>query len=333
MFAMTMTGPHKPLSMRELPMPESGEYDLTLAVLACGICRTDLHVIDGDLPAKSTCNVPGHEIIGRIVKLGSKVSGFKTGDRVGVPWLGRTCGHCRYCLQGQENLCDMPTFTGYDRNGGFAQFTVADARYCFLIPDRYDDIHAAPLLCAGLIGYRAYRMCGNAKKMRLGLYGFGAAAHLICQIAAAQEHEVYAFFRPGDQKTADFALKMGACWAGPSNAVAPFELDAAIIFAPDGKLVPQALQSVRKGGIVVCAGIHMSDIPSFPYTFLWGERTVKSVANLTREDGLEFFATIERYPISTHVKAFPLSQANQAIEKLRRGEINGAAVLVPGSGT
>ena len=246
-----------------------------------------------------------------------------------MPWLGGSCGHCAYCLGRRENLCDTPVFTGYDRHGGFAQYAVADARFCFALPDRYDDIHAAPLLCAGLIGYRAYRMAGTSSGMRLGLYGFGAAAHIICQVAVAQGQQVYAFVRPGDRQSQRFALELGACWAGGSDARPEAELDAALIFAPVGALVPLALRATRKGGVVVCAGIHMSDIPSFEYALLWGERSVRSVANLTREDGEQFFALIARHPVTTHVQVFPLGRANEAIAALRAGAIDGAAVLVP----
>lgn len=329
MLAMTLSEPGQPLVRAELPMPQPLANDIVLQVLACGVCRTDLHLVDGDLPARQAGIVPGHEVVGRVVAAGSLVSRFQIGSRVGVPWLGGTCGHCVYCAGGRENLCDTPVFTGYDRNGGFAQYAVADARFCFALPERYDDIHAAPLLCAGLVGYRAYRLSGVLGGMRLGLYGFGAAAHIICQIAVAQGQQVYAFVRPGDQQSQRFALQLGACWAGSSDEQPDVELDAALIFAPVGALVPAALRATRKGGGVVCAGIHMSDIPAFPYALLWGERSVRSVANLTREDGDAFFSLIARHPVSTHVTPFPLAQANEAIAALRAGLIDGAAVLVP----
>ena len=329
MLAMTLSTPGQPLVMTELPMPEPGEHDIRVQVLACGVCRTDLHILDGDLPMRHPGIVPGHEVVGRVVATGNQATRFQVGDRVGIPWLGGTCGHCSYCRGGRENLCDTPVFTGYDRNGGFAEYAVADERFCFFLPDWYDSVHAAPLLCAGLIGYRAYRMSGVSGTQRLGLYGFGAAAHIICQIAAAQGQQVYAFVRPGDLQGQRFALQLGAYWVGTSDTLPNAELDAALIFAPVGSLVPAALRAVRKGGRVVCAGIHMSDIPSFEYALLWGERSICSVANLTREDGESFFATIKRYPVTTHVQPFALAQANEAIHALRTGVIDGAAVLVP----
>lgn len=329
MLAMTLCGPGRPLVMADLAMPEPGEHDIVVKVLACGVCRTDLHIVDGDLPPKHPGIVPGHEVVGRVIAAGRLATRYQIGARVGVPWLGGTCGHCAYCAGRRENLCDTPVFTGYDRNGGFAQYTVADARFCFALPDRYDDVHAAPLLCAGLIGYRAYRLSGVSGTMRLGLYGFGAAAHIICQIAVALGQQVYAFVRPGDQRSQHFALQLGACWAGTSDTRPDAELDAALIFAPVGSLVPAALRATRKGGVVVCAGIHMSDIPSFEYALLWGERSVRSVANLTREDGDAFFSLIERHPVTTHVQVFALAQANEAIAALRSSAIDGAAVLVP----
>ncbi|MGA8786632.1 MAG: zinc-dependent alcohol dehydrogenase family protein [Polaromonas sp.] len=329
MLAMTLSGPGQPLVKADLPLPEPGQHDIVVKVLACGVCRTDLHIVDGELPARHPGIVPGHEVVGRIVAAGRLATRFQMGDRVGIPWLGGTCGHCAYCADHRENLCDTPVFTGYDRNGGFAEYAVADDRFCFALPDRYDDMHAAPLLCAGLIGYRAYRLSGVSGTMRLGLYGFGAAAHIICQLAVAQGLEVYAFVRPGDQRSQRFALQLGACWAGTSDARPAAELDAALIFAPVGSLVPAALRATRKGGVVVCAGIHMSDIPSFEYALLWGERSVRSVANLTREDGEAFFSIIERHPVTTHVQPFSLAQANEAIAALRAGAIDGAAVLVP----
>lgn len=329
MLAMTLNAPGQPLVMTDLPMPEPGEHDLCIKVLACGVCRTDLHIMDGDLPPRKPCIVPGHEVVGRVVAVGRRAIRFQLGDRVGIPWLGGTCGRCAYCADHRENLCDTPVFTGYDRNGGFAQYAVADERFCFALPERYDDIHAAPLLCAGLIGYRAYRLSGVAGTMRLGLYGFGAAAHIICQIAVAQGQHVYAFVRSGDQRSQRFARQLGACWAGSSDTRPDVELDAALIFAPVGSLVPAALRAIRKGGVVVCAGIHMSDIPSFEYALLWGERSVRSVANLTRDDGEVFFSLIERHPVVTHVQPYALAQANEAIAALRSGAVDGAAVLLP----
>lgn len=329
MKAMTLSAPGQPLVLTDLPMPTPGARDILVKVLACGVCRTDLHILDGDLPPHTAGIVPGHEVVGRIVERGADASRFQLGARVGIPWLGGTCGHCPYCAAHRENLCDTPVFTGYDRPGGFAEYAVADERFCFALPERYDDVHAAPLLCAGLIGYRAYRLSGVQGAMRLGLYGFGAAAHIVCQIAVAQGQEVQAFVRPGDLQSQRFALALGARWAGPSDARAPAELDAALIFAPAGPLVPAALAATRKGGTVVCAGIHMSEIPAFDYALLWGERTLRSVANLTREDGEAFFDLIARGPVTTHVVPFALAQANEAVAALRRGAVDGAAVLVP----
>ncbi|MDO9198766.1 zinc-dependent alcohol dehydrogenase family protein [Rhodoferax sp.] len=329
MLAMTLSAPGQPLVLADLPMPQPQAHEVVIQVLACGVCRTDLHIVDGDLPPRHPGIVPGHEVVGRVVTAGPLATRFQVGDRVGIPWLGGTCGHCAYCASERENLCDTPVFTGYDRNGGFAQYAVADDRFCFALPERYDDVHAAPLLCAGLIGYRAYRLSGVSGSMRLGLYGFGAAAHIICQLAVAQGQQVYAFVRSGDQQSQRFALQLGACWAGTSDDRPDVELDAALIFAPVGSLVPAALRATRKGGVVVCAGIHMSDIPSFQYALLWGERSVRSVANLTREDGDAFFSLIGRHPVTTHVQPFALAQANEAIAALRAGAIDGAAVLVP----
>lgn len=329
MLAMTLGTTGQPLVASDLPVPEPGAHELLLKVLACGVCRTDLHIVDGDLPPRHPGIVPGHEVVGRVVATGPQTSRFRVGNRLGVPWLGGSCGHCSYCTGQRENLCDTPVFTGYERNGGFAEYVVADERFCLALPDQYDDLHAAPLLCAGLIGYRAYRLAGVSGAMQLGLYGFGAAAHIICQIAVARGQQVYAFVRPGDQKSARFALQLGACWAGASDSRPDTELDAALIFAPVGSLVPAALRATRKGGVVVCAGIHMSDIPSFPYALLWGERLLRSVANLTREDGEAFFLLIQSHPVMTHVESFPLAQANKAIMALRSGRIDGAAVLVP----
>lgn len=329
MFAMALNETGRLLTAVDRSVPAPGPHEVLLQVLACGVCRTDLHIIDGDLPPHRAAVVPGHEVVGRVLAHGAQAGRFPVGARVGVPWLGGTCGHCGYCLEHRENLCDTPVFTGYDRDGGFAQYAVADERFCFALPDCYDDLHAAPLLCAGLIGYRAYHLSGVAGPMRLGLYGFGAAAHILCQLAVGQGQQVYAFVRQGDERGRQFALQLGAHWAGPSGAQPPEPLDAALIFAPVGALVPAALRAVRKGGVVVCAGIHMSRIPAFDYALLWGERTVRSVANLTRADGEAFLALIERYPVSTHVTPFALQEANGAIAALRAGAIDGAAVLVP----
>jgi propanol-preferring alcohol dehydrogenase len=297
-----------------------------LRIHTCAVCRTDLHVVDGELPEPKLPLIPGHEIVGTVEAKGERVERLAIGDRVGVPWLGHTCGVCRYCRTGRENLCDYAKFTGYQIDGGYAEYTVADANYCFALPHGYDSVAAAPLLCAGLIGYRSYRMAGDAK--RLGLYGFGAAAHIIIQVARHQGQRIFAFTRPGDQESQRFARELGAEWAGDSDMLPPEELDAAIIFAPFGSLVPLALRAVAKGGAVVCAGIHMSDIPSFPYRLLWGERRVCSVANLTRRDGEEFLALAPKVPVRTEVQTFPLHEANEALTRLRTGKIRGAAVLV-----
>lgn len=309
---------------RELPMPQSGQ--VLLEVRACGVCRTDLHLIDGELPEPRLPIVPGHEIVGVVVACGEAVS-YPPGTRLGVPWLGYTCGRCEFCSSGRENLCDQAAFTGYQLDGGYAQHAVADARYCFELPPALDDAHAAPLLCAGLIGYRSWRMAGDAR--RLGIYGFGAAAHLVAQVAIAKGQEVYAFTRSGDLAAQQFALQLGARWAGSSESSAPVPLDAAIIFAPVGSLVPAALRAVRKGGSVICGGIHMSDIPSLPYSLLWGERTLRSVANLTRQDGIEFLALAAEIGLRPHVEPFPLDRANEALARLRAGTLSGAAVLIP----
>lgn len=326
MRAMVLTEPGRPLELQELPTPEPGPGQVQLRVRACGVCRTDLHVFDGELPEPKLPLVLGHQIVGVVTKLGEGVERFAVGDRVGVPWLGWTCGHCRYCQSGRENLCDEAHLTGYQLDGGYAEYAVADARYCFPIPPGYPDLQAAPLLCAGLIGYRAWRLAGEAE--RLGLYGFGASAHIIAQVARYRGQRLYAFTRPGDTEGQRFARELGAVWAGGSDHLPPESLDAAIIFAPAGALVPQALRAVAKGGVVVCAGIHMSDIPSFPYEILWGERVLRSVANLTRQDGEEFLALAPRVPVQTTVQAYALEQANQALEDLRAGRIHGAAVLV-----
>lgn len=329
MWGMTLSAPGCELALTELPMPIAGEHDIVVKVLACGVCRTDLHIVDGDLPAHRSGIVPGHEIVGRVVAVGRLATMFRVGDRVGIPWLGGTCGHCAYCLDRKENLCDSPVFTGYDRHGGFAQYAVADERYSFDLPARYDDIHAAPLLCAGLIGYRAYRLSGVPKNGSIGLYGFGAAAHILCQIAAAEGLRVNAFTRPGDDRGQAFARELGAYWAGASDQFPDRPMDAAVIFAPDGGLIPSALRAVRKGGTVVCAGIHMSRIPAMDYALLWGERCLRSVANLTREDGDRFFSMVEQHDIQTTVHTFRLAQANEALDAVRAGRNNGAAVIVP----
>lgn len=325
MRAMVLREQGRPLELMDLPTPEPGPGQVRVMVFACGLCRTDLHVLDGDLTEPKLPLVMGHQVVGTVDDLGEGVEGLSIGDRVGVPWLGGSCGACSYCAEGRENLCDEPRFTGYQINGGFAEYCVADARFCFSIPEDYPDLQAAPLLCAGLIGYRSYRMAGDGK--RLGFYGFGAAAHILCQVANHDGREVYAFTSPGDSATQDFARSLGAVWAGGSDESAPEELDAAIIFAPVGSLVPTALRAVRKGGIVVCAGIHMSDIPSFPYSILWGERVVRSVANLTRQDGKDFLALAPTIPVHTQVTAYPLERANDALDDLRDGNFTGAAVI------
>ena len=313
------------LKLAEVPDPVPTEGQLLLRVCACGICRTDLHVVDGELAEPKLPLIPGHQIVGIVIAIGSCTGRFSPGDRIGVPWLGASCGICGFCKAGNENLCDNARYTGYDIDGGFAELCVADERYCFPIPEDYPNPQAAPLLCAGLIGYRAYRMTGAAR--RLGFYGFGAAAHILVQLARYEDREVYAFTRPDDITSQKFALELGALWSGSSEERPPAELDAAIIFAPVGELVPIALAAVRKGGVVVCAGIHMSDIPSFPYSLLWGERTVRSVANLTRRDGEEFLALAPIIPIHTEVSAYPLEQANDALDDLRHGRFSGAAVI------
>lgn len=324
---MVLAQPGAPLALteREPPRPRAGE--VLVRVHACGVCRTDLHVCDGELEEPALPLIPGHEIVGTVSACGTGVRDLEVGQRIGVPWLGGTCGTCEECRNGRENLCEQARFTGYTRDGGYAEYTTADHRFCFAIPDRYDDVAAAPLLCAGLIGFRAYRMAGDAR--RIGLYGFGAAAHILAQIAAHQDRAVYAFTRPGDTDAQAFARTLGAAWAGDSDTAAPEPLDAAIIFAPVGSLVPVALRAVRAAGVVVCAGIHMSDIPSFPYAWLWRERVIRSVANLTRQDGLDFMRTIADVPVQTHVTTFALRDANAALEALRAGRLHGAAVLKP----
>ena len=326
MRAMVLERPGAPLALVERPVPEPGPGQVLVKVAACGVCRTDLHVVDGELPEPGLPLVPGHEIVGRVAALGAGVERFAEGARIGVPWLGHTCGACEYCRAGQENLCNCPGFTGYHIDGGYADYALADQDYCFPIMGQYGDAEAAPLLCAGLSGYRALRLAGEAR--RLGLYGFGAAAHIVAQVARHQGRETYAFTRAGDTEAQAFAVEFGAVWAGASGEPPPEPLDAAIIFAPVGALVPAALRAVRKGGTVVCAGIHMSDIPSFPYRLLWEERVVRSVANLTRRDGEEFLALAPLVPVRTEVEPFPLEQANEALERLRSGRIRGAAVLV-----
>jgi propanol-preferring alcohol dehydrogenase len=327
MRAMQLDAPRQPLQFRDLPIPVPAPGQVLIRMRACGVCRTDLHVVDGDLTQGKLPIIPGHEIVGEVVELGPGTTGLASGQRVGVPWLGYTCGQCRYCRAGHENLCDRARFTGYHLDGGYAEYVVADARYCFPLPEAYSDAQAAPLLCAGLIGYRALSMAGDVR--RLGIYGFGAAAHIVSQVARYQGREVYAFTRPGDSQAQAFARELGAVWAGDSASPAPEVLDAAIIFAPIGALIPAALQAVDKGGRVVCAGIHMTDIPSFPYAILWGERSVVSVANLTRHDGEAFLALAPQVPVRTEVEALPLTQANEALARLREGRLRGAAVLIP----
>jgi alcohol dehydrogenase, propanol-preferring len=324
MRAMVLDAARTPLRAAELPDPEPAAGQVLLRVLACGVCRTDLHIVDGELGHPKLPLVLGHQVVGTVVGGGAR---FQPGDRVGVPWLAWTDGDCRYCLSGQENLCDDALFTGYDVDGGYAELTVADERFCFAVPDSYSDAEAAPLLCAGLIGYRSLRLAGEAET--IGLYGFGASAHIVCQVAVAQGRRVFAGTRAGDRETQDFARSLGAVWAGDALDRPPEELDAVIVFAPVGDLVPAALRAVRKAGVVVCAGIHMTDIPSFPYELLWGERVIRSVANLTRADGDELLALAPTVPVRTAVETFGLEQANDALDRLRRGKLRGAAVLVP----
>jgi alcohol dehydrogenase, propanol-preferring len=327
MRAMVLDRPQAPLVMRERPLPVPGAGEVLIAVSACGVCRTDLHVVDGELPDAMLPIVPGHEIVGRVQALGHNVKGLTVGERVGVPWLGATCGVCSYCRSDRENLCDRPVFTGYDRDGGYASHVIADARFCFALPASGGDAALAPLLCAGLIGWRSYRMAGEGEA--LGLYGFGAAAHILAQVAAWQGRRIFAFTRRGDQAAQDFARSLGAVWAGGSDEMPPEPLDAAIIFAPAGALVPAALRAVKKGGRVVCGGIHMSDIPSFPYRILWEERQLVSVANLTRQDAREFLAVAPKAGVRTEVTCYPLEKANEALADLRDGRLQGAAVLMP----
>jgi propanol-preferring alcohol dehydrogenase len=330
MRAMVLDKPATPLVMRERPVPQPGAGEILVEVAACGVCRTDLHVVDGELPDPKLPIVPGHEIVGRVAAMGEGVSGFSRGERVGVPWLGATCGVCPYCRADHENLCDRPAFTGYTRDGGYATHALADARYCFPLPAGADDAALAPWLCAGLIGWRSFRFAGEGAS--LGLYGFGAAAHILAQVAAWQGRRVHAFTRKGDEAAQDFARSLGAVWAGGSEEVPPEPLDAAIIFAPVGALVPAALRAVKKGGRVVCGGIHMSDIPSFPYRILWEERHIVSVANLTRADAREFLSIAPKAGVKTEVVRYPLARANEALSDLRDGRLQGAAVLIPEMG-
>jgi alcohol dehydrogenase, propanol-preferring len=327
MEAMVLEAAGQPLRRREVPVPEPAPEQVLLRVHACAVCRTDLHVVDGELTEPKLPLIPGHQIVGTVIGTGSEVTDIGVGKRVGVPWLGWTCNRCRYCLTGRENLCDRARFTGYQLDGGYAEYAVADHRFCFPIPTSYPDLQAAPLLCAGLIGYRSLRLAGEAE--RLGIYGFGSAAHIVIQVAIHQERRVFAFTRADDAEAQRFARDLGAEWAGASDEAPPEELDAAIIFAPVGELVPAALRAVARGGTVVCGGIHMSDIPSFPYRILWGERVLRSVANLTRSDGEEFLALAPRIPIRTEVSLQPLSAANDALDALRAGRVHGAVVLVP----
>jgi propanol-preferring alcohol dehydrogenase len=327
MFAMLLDAPGRALRPATLADPVPGPGQVLVRVRACAVCRTDLHVVDGELPHPKLPLIPGHEIVGQVLACGPGPAPFAGGQRVGIPWLGHTCGACPYCRSGRENLCDAPGFTGYTLDGGYAELALADAAYCFPLPDGYDDAHAAPLLCAGLIGWRTLRMAGDAR--RLGIYGFGAAAHIVAQLARHEGRELYAFTRPGDMAAQDFARGMGAAWAGDADTPPPAELDAAIIFAPVGSLVPTALAAVRKGGTVVCGGIHMSDIPSFPYRLLWEERVIRSVANLTRRDAIEFLALAGEVPIRTEVMPYSLAEASRALAELREGRLQGAAVLMP----
>jgi len=329
MSAMVLDVPGQPLRKASLPVPQPQGQEILIRVSACAVCRTDLHIVDGELPPHLLPLIPGHQVVGLVAGAGPLAQRFRLGQRVGVPWLAGSCNACPFCVRGRENLCDRAVFTGYDRHGGYADYMLADERYCFVLPDTYDDVHAAPLLCAGLIGYRAYAMADRAH--RVGLYGFGAAAHLIAQLALHQGREVFAFTRAGDTHGQEFARALGAAWAGPSDALPPAPLDAAILFAPSGELVPQALAATGKGGIVVCAGIHMSDIPSFPYRLLWGERVLRSVANLTRADGEEFFRQVAHGEVASKTVVYPLEAANEALQALRGGRIEGAAVLVPGA--
>lgn len=326
MQAMILDAASRNLRPAQMPAPVPGENQVLLKITACGVCRTDIHIVDGELPHPKHDLIPGHEIVGVVADKGARVECFSIGQRVGVPWLGHTCGRCDYCKSGRENLCDQAQFTGYTLDGGYAQYAVANQRYCFALPDGYSDAEAAPLLCAGLIGYRSLVAAGDAQ--RLGIYGFGAAAHIVAQVACMQGRQIFAFTRPGDETGQRFARELGAVWAGDSTEAPPEPMDAAIIFAPVGALIPQALRHTAKGGTVVCAGIHMSDVPSFPYDLLWGERTVRSVANLTRRDGEKFLKLAYKAGVRTEVELFPLSAANRALDALRQGKIRGAAVLI-----
>jgi alcohol dehydrogenase, propanol-preferring len=325
MRAMVLDAAREPLAERRVQIPRLGYAELLIRVRACGVCRTDLHVLDGELGEARLPLILGHQIVGTVVAMGEGVEGYTEGQRIGVPWLGRACGDCKHCLRDRENLCDRAEFTGYQIDGGYAEYTVVNQRFALPLPGSFPDLQAAPLLCAGLIGYRALSMTGDAE--HVGLYGFGSAAHIVAQVAAFQRRKVYAFTRPGDLRNQEFALKIGATWAGGSDVPPPVTLDAAIIFAPAGTLVPRALRAIAKGGSVVCAGIHMSDIPAFPYELLWGERSLRSVANLTRRDGLEFLELAPRIPVQTQVQAYPLSDANRALSDLRNGAVSGALVL------
>lgn len=326
MLAMVLEKVGKPLELKEKPIPTVNEDEILIKVKSCGICRTDLHVVDGELPNPKLPLIPGHQIVGKVIEAGKKVASSLINQKVGVPWLGFSCGTCEFCLSGRENLCDKAQYTGYQIDGGFAEYCVAKADFCFSIPENYNEFQAAPLLCAGLIGYRAYRKVMDAK--RLGLYGFGAAAHILIQVALSRGQEVYAFTRENDKRTQEFAIKLGARWACNSTDPSPELLDAAIIFAPEGQLVIEALKNLKKGGTVVCAGIHMTDIPSFPYNILWGERTICSIANLTRRDGEEFLSLASQIPIHTTVQKFKLNEVNEALNALRSGKIKGAAVII-----
>ena len=326
MRAVLFDAPGLPLRLAEIAIPQPGPGQVLIKVLACGVCHTDLHIVDGEISEPKLPLILGHQIVGKVVQEGQGAIRFKGGERIGVPWLGGTDGTCRYCVSGRENLCDQPIFTGYNRDGGFAEYCLADERYCFPLPDGFSDLEAAPLLCAGLIGYRAYRMAGESVK-NLGIYGFGAAAHIIAQIAIFEGRKVFAFTRPGDKTAQEFALRQGADWAGDSSQPAPESLDAALIFAPVGSLVVSALKATNKGGVVVCGGIHMSDIPAFPYKYLWQERVIRSVANLTRQDGEEFLALAPKVPVQTDVTTFPLEKVIDALDQLRKGEFVGAAVI------
>lgn len=329
MLAMAVDPDSRRLQSVCKPVPQATDHDVVVRVLACGVCRTDVHILDADLPPQQAHVVPGHEVVGEVMARGSQAGRFALGQRIGIPWLGQTCGTCAFCSEKRENLCERPIFTGYSRDGGFAEYAAADERFCFALPERYDNVHAAPLLCAGLIGFRAWRLAGEASPRRLGLYGFGAAAHIICQVAVFLGQEVHAFTKPGDTTGQNFALSLGAAWAGGCDDMPPAPLDAALIFAPVGALVPAALKATRKGGSVVCAGIHMSTIPAFDYRLLWGERVLRSVANLTRRDGDAFFSLAAELPLQIHVQAFALRNANAAVQAIHDGTVSGAAILVP----